>query len=63
MLSPVPILLYHAVTADPPGWIAPCAVSPARPGPRALELRHTQLRRAALRSPRRRSPYLMKAVP
>jgi len=28
-LSPVPILLYHAVTADPPGWIAPFAVNPA----------------------------------
>jgi len=28
-LGPVPILLYHAVTADPPGWIAPFAVSPA----------------------------------
>ncbi|HYB87562.1 MAG TPA: polysaccharide deacetylase family protein [Streptosporangiaceae bacterium] len=27
--GPVPILLYHAVTADPPGWIAPYAVSPA----------------------------------
>jgi peptidoglycan/xylan/chitin deacetylase (PgdA/CDA1 family) len=29
MLSPVPILLYHAVTDDPPAWIAPFAVSPA----------------------------------
>jgi peptidoglycan/xylan/chitin deacetylase (PgdA/CDA1 family) len=29
MLSPVPILLYHAITDDPPGWIAPFAVSPA----------------------------------
>ncbi len=29
MLSPVPILLYHAVTDDPPEWIAPFAVSPA----------------------------------
>lgn len=29
MTSPVPILLYHAVTADPPGWIAPFTVSPA----------------------------------
>ncbi|HEY7362163.1 MAG TPA: polysaccharide deacetylase family protein [Streptosporangiaceae bacterium] len=28
-LSPVPILLYHAITPDPPGWIAPFAVSPA----------------------------------
>ncbi len=29
MSDPVPILLYHAVTAEPPGWIAPYAVSPA----------------------------------
>ena len=29
MLNPVPVLLYHAVTADPPEWIAPFAVSPA----------------------------------
>jgi peptidoglycan/xylan/chitin deacetylase (PgdA/CDA1 family) len=29
MMSPVPILLYHAVTADPPAWIAPYAVSPS----------------------------------
>jgi peptidoglycan/xylan/chitin deacetylase (PgdA/CDA1 family) len=29
MLSPVPILLYHAVTDDPPAWIAPFAVSSA----------------------------------
>jgi peptidoglycan/xylan/chitin deacetylase (PgdA/CDA1 family) len=29
MLSPVPILLYHAITDDPPEWIAPFAVSPA----------------------------------
>ena len=29
MLNPVPILLYHAVSADPPNWIAPFAVSPA----------------------------------
>jgi len=29
MLHPVPILLYHSVTADPPGWIAPFSVSPA----------------------------------
>jgi peptidoglycan/xylan/chitin deacetylase (PgdA/CDA1 family) len=29
MMSPVPILLYHAVTDDPPAWIAPFAVSPA----------------------------------
>ncbi len=28
-LSPVPILVYHSVSADPPGWIAPFAVSPA----------------------------------
>lgn len=28
MLDPVPILLYHAVTTDPPEWIAPFAVSP-----------------------------------
>jgi peptidoglycan/xylan/chitin deacetylase (PgdA/CDA1 family) len=27
--DPVPVLLYHAVSADPPGWIAPFAVSPA----------------------------------
>jgi peptidoglycan/xylan/chitin deacetylase (PgdA/CDA1 family) len=25
----VPILLYHSICADPPGWIAPFAVSPA----------------------------------
>jgi peptidoglycan/xylan/chitin deacetylase (PgdA/CDA1 family) len=29
MVSPVPILLYHAVTDTPPAWIAPFAVSPA----------------------------------
>jgi peptidoglycan/xylan/chitin deacetylase (PgdA/CDA1 family) len=29
MLSPVPILLYHAISDDPPGWIAPFAVTPA----------------------------------
>ena len=29
MVSPVPILLYHAITDDPPGWIAPFAVTPA----------------------------------
>jgi peptidoglycan/xylan/chitin deacetylase (PgdA/CDA1 family) len=29
VVSPVPILLYHAITDDPPGWIAPFAVSPA----------------------------------
>jgi peptidoglycan/xylan/chitin deacetylase (PgdA/CDA1 family) len=29
MVSPVPILLYHAITDDPPGWIAPFAVGPA----------------------------------
>ena len=29
MMNPVPILLYHSVTADPAGWIAPYAVSPA----------------------------------
>ncbi len=28
-MSPVPILMYHAVTDDPPGWIAPFTVSPA----------------------------------
>jgi peptidoglycan/xylan/chitin deacetylase (PgdA/CDA1 family) len=28
-VSPAPILLYHAVSDDPPGWIAPFAVSPA----------------------------------
>ena len=27
--APVPILLYHAITDDPPGWIAPFAVTPA----------------------------------
>jgi len=29
MPSPVPILLYHSVNADPPSWIAPFSVSPA----------------------------------
>jgi peptidoglycan/xylan/chitin deacetylase (PgdA/CDA1 family) len=29
VLTPVPVLLYHAVSADPPRWIAPFAVSPA----------------------------------
>jgi len=29
MPAPVPILLYHAVTADPPAWIAEFAVTPA----------------------------------
>jgi peptidoglycan/xylan/chitin deacetylase (PgdA/CDA1 family) len=29
VLSPVPILLYHAISDDPPGWIAPFAISPA----------------------------------
>jgi peptidoglycan/xylan/chitin deacetylase (PgdA/CDA1 family) len=29
MRSPVPILVYHAVCADPPDWIAPYTVSPA----------------------------------
>ncbi|MDR0341916.1 MAG: polysaccharide deacetylase family protein [Nocardiopsaceae bacterium] len=29
MTGPVPILLYHSVSADPPSWIAPFAVSPA----------------------------------
>ena len=29
MVSPVPILLYHAICDDPPSWIAPFAVSPA----------------------------------
>jgi peptidoglycan/xylan/chitin deacetylase (PgdA/CDA1 family) len=28
-MSPVPILLYHAVTDDPPSWIAPFTISPA----------------------------------
>jgi peptidoglycan/xylan/chitin deacetylase (PgdA/CDA1 family) len=28
-MSPVPVLLYHAVSANPPEWIAPFAVSPA----------------------------------
>jgi peptidoglycan/xylan/chitin deacetylase (PgdA/CDA1 family) len=27
-MSETPILLYHSVCADPPGWIAPYAVSP-----------------------------------
>jgi peptidoglycan/xylan/chitin deacetylase (PgdA/CDA1 family) len=30
MTSAVPILLYHSVSDDPPGWIAPYTVSPAR---------------------------------
>lgn len=29
MRRPVPILLYHAITADPPAWIAEFAVTPA----------------------------------
>lgn len=29
MTGPVPILLYHAVSDDPPAWIAPFTVSPA----------------------------------
>lgn len=29
MMSTVPILLYHAVSDDPPDWIAPYTVSPA----------------------------------
>lgn len=29
MISTVPILLYHAVSDDPPSWIAPYTVSPA----------------------------------
>ncbi len=29
MSSPIPILLYHAVRADPSGWIAPFTVPPA----------------------------------
>lgn len=29
MADPTPILLYHAVCDDPPGWIAPFTVSPA----------------------------------
>jgi peptidoglycan/xylan/chitin deacetylase (PgdA/CDA1 family) len=28
-VAPVPVLLYHAITADPPAWIAPFTVSPA----------------------------------
>jgi peptidoglycan/xylan/chitin deacetylase (PgdA/CDA1 family) len=28
VLNAVPVLLYHAVSAEPPGWIAPFAVSP-----------------------------------
>lgn len=28
MLNPVPILLYHSISAGPPDWIAPFAVSP-----------------------------------
>ncbi len=27
--QPVPILLYHAISDDPPGWIAPFTVGPA----------------------------------
>jgi peptidoglycan/xylan/chitin deacetylase (PgdA/CDA1 family) len=29
MLNPIPILVYHSVSADPADWIAPFAVSPA----------------------------------
>jgi peptidoglycan/xylan/chitin deacetylase (PgdA/CDA1 family) len=29
MLSRIPILVYHAISADPPGWIAPFTVSPS----------------------------------
>ena len=29
MLNSVPVLLYHAVSADPPSWIAPFAISPS----------------------------------
>lgn len=29
MENPVPILLYHSVSPDPPSWIAPYSVSPA----------------------------------
>jgi len=29
MRQPVPILLYHAITDDPPDWIAEFAVTPA----------------------------------
>jgi peptidoglycan/xylan/chitin deacetylase (PgdA/CDA1 family) len=29
MMNAVPILLYHSVSDDPPGWIAPFTVSPA----------------------------------
>jgi peptidoglycan/xylan/chitin deacetylase (PgdA/CDA1 family) len=28
VLNPVPILLYHSISPDPPDWIAPFAVSP-----------------------------------
>ena len=28
MMSPVPILLYHSISADPPDWIATFTVSP-----------------------------------
>ena len=30
MLTSVPILLYHSVSAEPPSWIAPFSVGPAR---------------------------------
>lgn len=29
MMSPVPILLYHSISPDPPDWIAPFTISPA----------------------------------
>jgi peptidoglycan/xylan/chitin deacetylase (PgdA/CDA1 family) len=29
MLAPVPVLLYHSISAEPAGWIADFAVSPA----------------------------------
>ncbi|MGH3301310.1 MAG: polysaccharide deacetylase family protein [Streptosporangiaceae bacterium] len=29
MLSPVPVLLYHSISTNPPAWIAPFAVTPA----------------------------------
>jgi peptidoglycan/xylan/chitin deacetylase (PgdA/CDA1 family) len=28
-MEPVPILVYHSVSADPPGWIRPFSVAPA----------------------------------
>jgi peptidoglycan/xylan/chitin deacetylase (PgdA/CDA1 family) len=29
MMNPVPILLYHSISPDPPDWIAPFTISPA----------------------------------